>query len=334
MSQRAITILDIAHAAGVSRTTASAALGGSGRISAATREHVQAVAQRLGYRANPAARHLQAGRKGAIAYYLADVLTGYAFYLEVAVGAAEAAREEAFALTLLLQEADAPTATLVAHVDGYLVVDPIVGDPGVPALLDTGLPVVCAERYLDDVRQPHVTVESEHREAFRELLDHVWERGARAPALLGANIDFAWKRLIEQVYDEWCARHGLPPRLRRIEEAGSRDEIHHAARELLEGPDAPDAIIAAPDGSAVAVTGAIRDAGLSVGTDVLLASGVDSLAMRYALPAITALDLGAREIGRDAARVLLRLLHGEAVPPTVRRGRPTLRVRDSTRGRA
>ena len=64
-----VTLIDVARAANVSRTTASAALGGHGRISAETRAHVEAVAARLGYVANPAARHLQGGRKGAIALY-------------------------------------------------------------------------------------------------------------------------------------------------------------------------------------------------------------------------------------------------------------------------
>ncbi len=40
----ATTLLDVALAAGVSRTTASAALGGTGRISDATRERVRSVA--------------------------------------------------------------------------------------------------------------------------------------------------------------------------------------------------------------------------------------------------------------------------------------------------
>jgi DNA-binding LacI/PurR family transcriptional regulator len=55
--------------------------------------------------------------------------------------------------------------------------------------------------------------------------------------------------------------------------------------------------------------------------------------MQYASPPITAIDLRPREIGRDAADALLRVLRGEAVPATVRRGRPELSVRGSTAGR-
>jgi DNA-binding LacI/PurR family transcriptional regulator len=328
-----VTVIDVARAANVSRTTASAALGGTGRISAETRARVQAVAAELGYRANPAARHLQGGRKGAIALYVPDNLTGYGFYMDFAIGAAEAAREQAFALTLLLRVAEEPITTHVAHVDGFLLVDPFSGDPGVPLLLDTGLPVVAAERYLGDERQPLVTVESEHREAFAELLDHLWERGARSPALLGIDLDFAWARLIEEVYLAWCADRGVAARVRELPVTSVPEEVRRIARALLDDPDPPDAIVAAPDGTALGVLGAVRDVGRTPGEDVLVASGVDSLVMQYAAPPITALDLRPREIGRDAANALLRLLRGEVLPPTIRRGRPGLVVRASTAGR-
>jgi LacI family transcriptional regulator len=49
------TIRQVAQAAGVSRTTVSLALRRDPRITAKTRAHVAAVAQRLGYRANPLA---------------------------------------------------------------------------------------------------------------------------------------------------------------------------------------------------------------------------------------------------------------------------------------
>jgi DNA-binding LacI/PurR family transcriptional regulator len=54
-----VTILTVAREAGVSKTTASDALRGSGRVSEATRETVAQVARRLGYAPNGSARHLR-----------------------------------------------------------------------------------------------------------------------------------------------------------------------------------------------------------------------------------------------------------------------------------
>ncbi len=327
-----ITLMDVARAARVSRTTASAALGGAGRISPATRDHVRAVAETLGYVANPAARHLQGGRRGAIGLYVPDTLTGYAFYMEFAFGAAEAARREGFAMTLMAPSPEAPVGSLIAHVDGIVIVDPQVGDPVVPGLIDSPLPVLAAERVLDGP-QPAVTVETEHAAAIGELLDHLGERGARAPALLNLELEFAWTRLVGDVYRRWCAERGIEPRERLVPATSDPDVVRAIARTLLDEPAAPDAIVSAPDGTALAVLSAARDAGRTPGEDLLVASCVDSLAMQLATPPLTAIALQPRAIGRDAAETLIRVVFGETVPATVRRGRPVLVPRASTGAR-
>lgn len=53
---------DVAEAAGVHRTTVSLALRNSSRLPAETRKHVQAVAERLGYRPNPLVAALMTAR--------------------------------------------------------------------------------------------------------------------------------------------------------------------------------------------------------------------------------------------------------------------------------
>ena len=330
--RRAPTILDIARAARVSRTTASAALGGGGRISKSTREHVRAVAADLGYVANPAARHLRAGRKGAIGIYIAESLFGYAFYMEYVFGAAEVTRRDAFALTLITAVSDTAMATAIAHVDGVIVADPIVGDPVVAQLLESGLPVVSAERHLGQGTQPRVTIVTDYGLAERQLLDHLWDRGARQPALLSQSVAISFSTLMENVYCRWCEERDVRPRIRYLEHATDPDAVRGQVTTLLEQPDPPDAILAAADGTAVSVLDAARELGHHVGADLLVASCIDSPAMRFVTPRITAIEAPPREIGRDSARVMLDLLHGEDVPSEIRRPEPKIALRGSTAG--
>ena len=69
----AVTIIDVAREANVSRATASRALAGYGRISPATRDKVHAVAKELGYRPNSLARAMRAGRTATIGLIVTDV---------------------------------------------------------------------------------------------------------------------------------------------------------------------------------------------------------------------------------------------------------------------
>src|SRR5262245_56937169 len=101
MTSSSVTLLDVARAAGVSRTTASAALGGSGRISARTRTHVQQVAAALGYTGNTAARHLRRGRAGVLGLHLPREVGLMEYYMRFVFGAADTARDAGYALTIL-----------------------------------------------------------------------------------------------------------------------------------------------------------------------------------------------------------------------------------------
>ncbi|WP_413796888.1 LacI family DNA-binding transcriptional regulator [Streptomyces iranensis] len=60
-AQRSVTIVDVAKAAGVSKSTAGRALTGAGEVSARTREKVARVAAELGYRPNGVARSMITG---------------------------------------------------------------------------------------------------------------------------------------------------------------------------------------------------------------------------------------------------------------------------------
>lgn len=60
------TLAQVAKLAGVSRTTASNALGAPGRISEETRERVRRVATEIGYKPHTGARNLRSGKAGAV----------------------------------------------------------------------------------------------------------------------------------------------------------------------------------------------------------------------------------------------------------------------------
>jgi transcriptional regulator with XRE-family HTH domain len=62
-----ISIKDVAREADVSVTTVSHALNDKGRLNPDTRQRVRDVAERLGYKPNPAARSLVSGKTGLIA---------------------------------------------------------------------------------------------------------------------------------------------------------------------------------------------------------------------------------------------------------------------------
>jgi DNA-binding LacI/PurR family transcriptional regulator len=364
-AEEPVTILTVAREAGVSKTTASDALRGSGRVSERTREAVAQVAERLGYVPNGSARHLRKASTGTIGLHVPEVLTRSSYYMSFVFGVVEQAARHDYDVTLITsgQRRSRPP-----RVDGLVLGDPLSGDPVVESLMATGLPTVSCERFPGS-RQADGVVWSEHASMLGRLLDHLRESGASRPALIVAGDESDWAASVHRGYLEWCAAHGVVPLVRRVSFDASGDEVRAAARALLnagQGPDeaaalgrggdgpldalvcapagdgpldalvcAPagdgplDALVCAPAGAATEVAPLLREAG----ANVLLASCVDSAATRQSDPPITAIDLRPKEAGASCAELLFELLSGAAPVGTERVHPIELSIRTSTRPR-
>lgn len=324
-TDESVTILTVAAKAGVSKTTASDALRGSGRVSEATRDRVRKAADALGFVPNGSARHLRRASTGTIGLHLPSVLTRSNYYMPFVFGVVERAAHIDYDVTLITSglHRRAP------RVDGLVLGDPLTGDPVVERLMSSGLPVVTCERFPGDIKADGV-VRSDHVDGVRQLLDHLAAQGAKMPGLVVAGDESDWAASVNQGYLAWCAEHEIQPRSQKVPFDAPADAVRAATLALLD--PRLDALVAAPAGAAVDLLPTLTEAGLSVGRDLLLASGVDSPPMRSANPPITALDLRPREAGDACAALLFDLLNGSADPGTERRHPIDLVVRASTGG--
>ncbi len=229
-TEEPVTILTVAREAGVSKTTASDALRGSGRVSERTREAVAQVAERLGYVPNGSARHLRKASTGTIGLHVPEVLTRSSYYMSFVFGVVEQAARHDYDVTLITsgQRRSRPP-----RVDGLVLGDPLGGDPVVESLMATGLPTVSCERFPGS-RQADGVVWSEHASMLGRLLDHLRESGASRPALIVAGDESDWAASVHRGYLEWCAAHGVVPLVRRVSFDASGDEVRAAARALLD----------------------------------------------------------------------------------------------------
>ncbi|MFF2040652.1 LacI family DNA-binding transcriptional regulator [Kitasatospora sp. NPDC058170] len=332
MTSRSVTLLDVARAAGVSKSTASDALQGSGRVADATRERVQAAARELGYRPNTAARSLRRSSTGAVGLHLPRTATRLDYYMNLAFGAVERARADGLDL-VLLAPGTASGGGLASRVDGLLVIDPEVDDPEVPDLLGAGVPVVTGERYLGGGVAPSGAVVCDNAASLAALLDHLAQRGARRPALLVPGPGSDWAAALHAAADAWSRRRGVGVAVRTVPFAATPAEAEAATADLIGGVPGLDAVVCAPDGAVNGVLAGAARAGLRVGSDLLVAACVDGAAAWGSSPQVTAVDLRAAEYGRACAALLSDLLSGVAEPGVVRRHEWALNVRESTAGR-
>lgn len=316
------TLADVARAAGVAKTTASDALRGHGRVSDTTRRAVLETARRLGYTPNRSARTLRTSVTDTIALHIPEFLTSAEYYMSFVFGVAEEAAHAGLNVTLV------PSGRL-PQADGLILCDPMPDNPVVDRLMHAGLPVVTAERYGGD-GEPTGVVWSDHETSLTELLDHLRTRGARRPAFIASDTTADWTLTLQRTYARWCVAHDVQLLLRKAPFGASPEVLRGVVGELLAGAPETDAIVCAADGAAAAVLPEIRSAGRIVGEDLLLASCVDSPAMRTAEPPITAIDLRPRHMGAECVRLLSEILAGQAPRGTARTLGIDMIVRAST----
>lgn len=313
------TLEEVAARAGVGRGTASRVINGSPRVSAHTREAVEAAVAELGYVPNRAARALAGNRTDAIALvvpesesrffaepYFSDIVRG--------VGAALADTEMQLLLTLVGSDRERRRLAqyLTAHrVDGVLLVSVHADDPLPDLLEQLGMPAVMNGRR--SATEPLPSVDSDNFEGARGAVEHLVSRGRRSIATITGRLDvYASQRRLDG-YRKALSDAGHEPDERLIaladfsEEGGVR-----AMRELLDHRPDVDAVFAASDLMAAGARQVLREAGRRIPDDVALIGFDDSAVARHMDPALTSVRQPIEEMGRTMTRVLLDMIAGES----------------------
>jgi DNA-binding LacI/PurR family transcriptional regulator len=327
------TIADVAAAAGVSRSTASRAMAGSGYVSPATRERVWAAARRLAFEPNELARSLRIGASTAVGIVLPDV--GSAFYAAVLKAAQEVIEAAGYhALVVNTERTAARERAELQTLRSKRVVGLLVSSYG--GYEDIGVPTV----FFDDV-VPGAGVGGvalDNLEGVRLLVEHLAVvHGHERIAYIGppetneegqAPRIFVGRERLEAFRSALGdAGLALPARfIRTSDERGFLEGAREAARELLQLDQRPTAIVAGTDVLALGALEMSRELGVRVPEDLALVSFDEPPYAHLIDPPVTSLDRHDAELGRRAAELLVDALERgrNGFPPPA--GPQTVRV--------
>lgn len=327
---RAVTIVDVANHAGVSRTTASDALRGNSKVSARTRERVVEAARAIGYRVNTAARSLRTAETGTLGLLAPARMTGIDYYMQVAFGVLEACADEGYDVTMITSSRYADGSTL-PRVDGVIIPDPLVDDAAARALLSSPLPKLTLE-HVPNLDVKVAVLAADHESRARELLHHLVERGGTHPGMLASSAVTDWGIRLQRLYREWAVEFGVEPLLVDRPFGSLATDWRGAAEGLLDA--GVDAILCGSIAAVNAACDVIEKRGQQVGTDVLVASLVDAPELRERTVPVTAVDLRPRDAGAESVRVLLDVIRGRIAPDATVPFAIDVQYRASTRGSA
>jgi LacI family transcriptional regulator len=317
-SANAVTVRDVAAAAGVSTATVSRVLNGSSQVADDLCRRVAAAAARLGYTPHAAARALASQRSrtmGAVVPTLENVnfATGIEA-LQRRLGNAGHTLLVASSNYDLAEELRQVRALAAHGVAGMMLVG-ATHEPAVYELLAAKqIPAVNAWVLDDD----HPSVGFDNHAVGRMLVDYLLDLG---------HVEFGVIAQLTGASDRAAARvagirHAIEQRglklarERLIERPHKIIEGQLALRALMASPPRPTAVICGTD---ILAFGALVEAqrlGIAVPHDLSITGINDAEFAAHLSPALTTIQLPADEIGARAADYLLARVTGQTVPAT------------------
>lgn len=307
--QRRVTLRDVAARAGVHPSTASRVLRNDlGRISKETAARVTLTAEELGFRHDRWAASLRNGKTqviGVLVPRISDVVLATVFEAIEARAAEEGYQAVVSSTWDNLEFREAQIRRYVAErVDGLIIGDARTDDPMLTRLADDGVPFVLVSRAC----QGFPSVTGDDREGGRLAAQHLLERGhSRLAVVAGPTyaetaldrvagfVATAHGRGVD-VPDEWLVHSSF-------DVAGGRIAM---SRILQQGR--PEAVFAVNDFAAIGAMGALRDSGLTPGSDVAVVGFNDiDICAELHIP-LTSVRQNLIEMGHRAVQCMLELL--------------------------
>ncbi|MFI5915702.1 LacI family DNA-binding transcriptional regulator [Dactylosporangium sp. NPDC051541] len=308
------TIADIAREAGVSKGAVSYALNGQPGVSASTRERILAIAERVGFKPNLAARALSGASANAIGLVLcrpARVLGVEPFFMELIAGIELELSARSYGLTLQVVPDHASEIAVYERwcaerrVDGVLLVDVYREDTRFEAVRRLQLPAtaIAGPGEFDGVP----AVWSDDAAAIGEAVEYLFALGHRTIARVGGLPHLLHTAIRTGAFESVCRRLGVEHAVTvpsdYTGEAGGR-----ATRRLLSADRRPTAIIYDNDVMAVAGLAVAHEMGVAVPADLSLVAWDDSMLCGVLHPPLTALSRDLVAYGANAARTLLTVI--------------------------
>lgn len=316
------TIRDVARHAGVSISTVSLALNGTGPVSDETRARIDAAVAAVRYSPNLMAQNLKRGQSKLVGMVLGDAGNPFFGRLFGTIDRQISDDEHMLIVANLDSHPDRELRTLnllKRHRVAGIIMTPLRNDPEFAAYLnEIDVPVVLVDQDVDGTSLDFVT--SDHHRATEMLSEYLIRLGHRRIAYIGGQQDswVATRRL--QGFRAAMADAGLPiePEFEIVANYSAELAYENVMR-LMSATERPTAILAANNYMAIGALQAVNDLGFRCPDDVSIA-GIDVVPWSsIVMPRITTVEQPIEELARVASIWMMERVRGEAVPRAERR---------------
>lgn len=330
---RRVTIIDIARAAGVSKSTVSLVLTGAGKIRPETEQTVRAAMRELGYVYNRGAASLRNPQTRIVGMVINDLSNP--FFAELAIGIERVLRICGYIPFMantaesLVRQAEVVRSMREHGASGIILCPTMDTDAEEAASLAAlGIPLVLAIRRIPGAKLSLVA--SDNRGGAEQASRRLLALGHQRIAFIGGVGRMGVRQDRLAGFADALHARGLAvdPSL-VIEAPPTKDGGFEAMTALLARADRPTAALCFNDVVAIGCMAALARGGLVPGRDLAVIGFDDTAEARLMSPALSTVSVGAGDLGERAGQMLLRQIEETAGGPETYVGEARLIVRDS-----
>ena len=310
----AVTIKDVAALAGVSPSTVSRTCKNNPSISEETKERVRKAMAELGYEPNFQASNLASQNSRTIGIILpasAKEVYENSFYLEAIQGISHYCNGRQYMTTIVTGQDEAEILDAVrsmsrsGKVDGFIILYSKKDDPVIDYLFNECLLYILFGKATQYTNQT-IYIDNDNLLAGREAAEYLYQLGHRRIAYLGSDSSLMFSADRKAGYQLALASHQLPVRPEYCVEVKNVSENNEEAiRGLLMQKDRPTAILVSDDILAVSLERVCLENHLAIPEDLSIISFNNSLFARLTSPQLTSIDIGAGQLGSEAASQII-----------------------------
>ena len=332
-SKGKVTIIEIADAAGVSKSTVSLVLTGRGAVKPETRQHVLQTMDRLGYVYNRGAANLRNAQSRIVGLVLNDLSNP--FFAEFAIGV-EKVLQMAGYVAFMANTAESVVRQeqvmrmMREHGAGGIILCPALDTR--PEHLDwakaAGTALLVAIRRLPGADTSIVV--PENLLGASRVTRHLINLGHERIAFLGGMHSMVVRQERHGGFLAAMEASGrsIDPAL-NLESMPTRDGGFGAMSAVLSLADRPTAVVCYNDVTAIGAMLAAARHGLVVGRDIAIVGFDDTSEARHVSPALTTVAVDPVGLGERAAALLLKQINDPAAEPESFIGPAHLVIRES-----
>ncbi len=310
MAKKTVSMKDIAAACEVSIATVSKALNDQSDIGKETKDHIKAVAEKLGYFPNSAAKALKTNRTNNIGVLFVDESRNgltHDYFSHVLNGFKRKVEKSGFDITFISASNE---MSYLAHsryrgFDGVIIACVDFTDPQVEELIRSNIPVVT----IDHIFNNRIAVLSDNVKGMEDLFTYCYKQGHRKLAYIHGTDSAVTQNRVSSFY-RTAEFLGVDIPDEYVREAPYRDtdSAYKITKELLALKNPPTCILYPDDLAAIGGINAIRDMGLNVPEDVSVA-GYDGISIASRIsPELTTIAQDTESIGNIAGARLIDLI--------------------------